>query len=297
VVAADLLRVDARYVETVRYDDYFAEDAGIVSLRESLGKGERVLAFPGTFPTDGHLAVYRIPLVFGYHGNQLRRYDELTRRTERESPPTQAAAQQYWLELLNGPVLRLLSTRIVILPGKVDLPGYELMGGNDRVAVYRNPRALGGATVVPGIVVEPDSSRLLNRLWDPAFDPGAEVLLRRPIDGIGRGGGKGTAVITADSADRVTVTATTDGPALLLVSRNFHPSWVATVDGVPTDVEVADYSLIGIPLLRAGQHEVVLSYRPRIVELAIRASLAGWIFVFTLSGILLLTKRSLSASD
>ena len=291
VIVLDLLRVDARYVEVVRYDDYFPPDQSIETLRGSLGPGERVLAAPGVFPTEGHLAVYGIPLVFGYHGNQLRRYDELTRRSVREGAATQQESDDYWRSFLTGPVLRMLATRIVILPGRFSLPGYESMGGNEHVSIYRNPKALSGASIIPRVTVESDSSRMLGRLWQPEFDPAAEALAAAPIAELGTGGGKGTATISRDGADEVEVTATTDGPSLLLVSRNWHPSWIATVDGVSATVARVDYSLIGIPLSTAGSHRVMLSYRPSVVALATRISLVGWIVVAVMTLLLQLAAR------
>ncbi len=291
VTVLDLLRVDARYIEVVRYDDYFPPDQGIETLRGSLGPGERVLAAPGVFPTEGHLAVYGIPLVFGYHGNQLRRYDELTRRSVREGAGTQQESNDYWRALLTGPVLRMLAARIVILPGRFELPGYESMGGNEHVSIYRNPKALPGASIVPRVTVEPDTSRLLDRLWQPEFDPAAEALASAPVAGLETGGGKGTATISHDGADEVEITATTDGPSLLLVSRNWHPSWTATMDGASVAVTRVDYSLIGIPVSAAGSHRVTLSYRPAVVALAIRISAMGWLAVAVLTLLLQVAAR------
>jgi len=289
ISAVDLLRVDARYIEVVRYADYFPEDPGIAALKQSLGPGERVLAFSGTFPTEGHLATYGVPLVFGYHGNQLRWYDELTRRSTREGAATSQEAQKYWFDLLNGPVLRALATRIVILPGKFDLPGYEWLGGNEQLGIYRNPKALSGACVVPKVTIEPDSARQIARLWQATFDPAAEVLAFEPVAEVGEGGGRGNAVITAEGADSLEIEATTTGPAMLLVSRNWHPSWRATVDGAAASVVRVDYALLGVPLSAAGTHRIVLAYRPDIVTTARRVSLAGWAAVLGLSAILLLS--------
>jgi hypothetical protein len=255
-----------------------------------------VLALGGTFPTEGHLATYGIPLVFGYHGNQLRWYDELTRRSVREGAGSNEEARKYWLDLLNGPVLRVLATRVVILPGRFDLQGYELMGGNEHLGIYRNPKALQAATVVPQVRVEGDSARHLARLWDSAFDEAAEVLAFAPVQEIGQGGGQGKAVITSDGADSLAIEATTSGPSMLLVSRNWHPAWRATLDGAPASPVRVDYALLGVPLPGAGTHRVTLAYRPAIVATAWRVSIAGWVFVFVASaGLFLRRRRTASA--
>lgn len=279
ISAIDLLRVDARYVEVVRYGDFFPQDGSIEELRKLVAPGERVLAFPGTFPTEGHLAVYRIPLVFGYHGNQLRWYDELTRRSVREAPASQAEAQRYWSDFLTGPVLRALAVRVIILPGRVSLPGYEFIGGNEQLSILRNPAALGPVTVVPAVQVVPDTTQHLAAVWDSTFDPRLRALVFAPVAALGQGGGTGTATLQTDAADSVVVRAATSGPALLLVSRNWHPSWTAEVDGVPVAPVRTDYALLGVPLAAAGEHLVVLRYRPPVVRSARLVSEGAWVLV------------------
>lgn len=279
VTVLDLVRVDDRFIQVVRFADYFPDDPGVKALKGSLAPGERVLALPGVFPTEGYLATYMVPEVFGYHGNQLRWYDQLTRRSWREGGPAPAGHDNYWLSFLTSPVLRALAARVVVIPAHVTLPGYELLGGNDQVAVYRNTRALPGAAVVPGVRVEPDSVRALDALWDPAFDVGAEVIVSRPVTEVGKGGGTGKAEFLADGPDSVVIRATTSGPAMLLVSRTWHPSWTATVGGATVPVVRTDYGLIGVPLSAQGEQTVELRYRPGIVVASRKVSLLAWAVV------------------
>ena len=50
LTAIDLLRVDNRYIQVVRYDDFFPPDQGIQALRARLVPGERVLTVGGVYP-------------------------------------------------------------------------------------------------------------------------------------------------------------------------------------------------------------------------------------------------------
>ena len=277
VTALDLLRVDAPYIQTAPYTQFFPEDPGFASLKQQLGPGERVLPFPGLLPgpgQGGYLATYRIPEVFGYHSNQLRWYDQLTRRESREG-----GDPHYWPEFLVSPALRLLAARVVILPRQVSLPGYALLGSNQQLAIYRNTSALPAASVIPAVRVEPDSAKRLTLLWDSTFDVTREALVDSPVPAIGQGGGTGTARLAAEGADSLAVEATTTGPALLLISRTFHPSWRAEVDGKRSEVVRVDHALIGVPLAAAGTHQVTLAYRPAIVAQARLVTMATWVIV------------------
>ncbi len=172
----DLLRVDSRYIQIVRYDDFFPPDQGIEALRSRLAPGERVLSVGGVYP-EGFLASYGVPEVFGYHGNQLRWYNALTRYEVRQSARSAEELQQYWLSFLSSAALRTLAARYVLLPGQVNLPGLKLLGADQRVAVYANEAAMPAAAVVPEAQVEPDSARRISILWSPTFDPSKTTIV------------------------------------------------------------------------------------------------------------------------
>jgi hypothetical protein len=274
----DLLRVDSRYIQIVRYDDFFPPDQGIEALKSRLGPGERVLAVGGVYP-EGFLASYGVPEVFGYHGNQLRWYNELTRYDVRQSARTPQELQQYWLSFLSSAALRTLAARYVLLPGQVNLPGLKLLGADQRVAVYANEAAMPAAAVVPEAQVEPDSGRRIGLLWSPTFDPAKTTIVEQPVLAIGQGGGTGTAVVEGNGDDTLAVRAHSSGPALLTVSRTYHPSWVAELDGAPAPVIRANHALMAVPLSGSGEHHLILRYRPQIVYLAATITAATWIIV------------------
>jgi hypothetical protein len=274
----DLFRVDNRYIQVVRYDDFFPPDPGIEALRSRLVPGERVLTVGGVYP-EGFLATYGIPEVFGYHGNQLRWYNALTRFEVRQAARTSSELEQYWLSLLTSGALRALAARYVLLPGQVELPGYRLLGADQRVAVYINDGAVPAAAVVPQVQVEPDSARRVALLWSPTFDPSKTAVVEQPVLPIGQAGGTGTAVIEGNGDDTLSVRVRSSGPALLTISRTYHPSWQAEIDGVAAPVIRANHALMAVPLGQSGEHRVVLRYRPSVVRLAAGITAATWAIV------------------
>jgi hypothetical protein len=284
LTAIDLLRVDDRYIQVVRYDDFFPPDQGIQALRSRLVPGERVLTVGGVYP-EGFLATYGVPEVFGYHGNQLRWYNALTRYDVRQGARTAADLEQYWLSFLNSAALRALAARYVLLPGQVELPGLKLLGADQRVAVYLNESAMPGAAVVPEVQVEPDSARQIALLWSPTFDPARTTLLEQPVPSIGQGGGTGTAVIEGNGDDTLAVRARTTGPALLTISRTYQGSWQAEVDGVSVPVFRANHALMAVPLTGSGEHRVLLRYRPRVVQLTASVTAATWAIVLLVTAV------------
>ncbi len=282
ITAVDLLRVDNRYIQVVSYDDFFPPDPGIEALKSRLVPGERVLTVGGVYP-DGFLATYGVPEVFGYHGNQLRWYNELTRFNSRQGARTAAELQQYWLTFLTSGALRSLAARYILLPGEVELPGLRLLGSDQRVSVYVNDAAMPGVAVVPEAQVEPDSTRRIASLWSPTFDPTKTTIVEQQVLALGQGGGTGTAAIEGNGDDTLVVRARTTGPALLHVSRTYHPSWEAEVNGAVTPVLRANHALMAVPLTASGDHRVVMRYRPAIVRHSTIATLGTWTIVLLLS--------------
>jgi hypothetical protein len=232
---------------------------------------------------EGFLASYGVPEVFGYHGNQLRWYNDLTRYTVRQAARTTTELEQYWLGFLNSAALRALAARYVLLPGQVDLPGFRLLGADQRVAVYVNDDAMPGVAVVPEVQVEPDSARRIAALWSPTFDPAKTTIVEEPVLAVGQAGGTGTAVIEGNGDDTLAVRVQSTGPALLHVSRTYHPSWQAEIDGVSVPVLRANHALMAVPLGRSGDHRVVMRYRPAIVRLSATITIATWAAVIVLS--------------
>lgn len=276
ITAIDLLRVDLPYIQVAPYGQFFPDDPGIEAIRAQLGPGERVVPFPGVFNgggnDGGYLATYRIPEVFGYHSNQLRWYDQLTRRDLRDA----GDLRTYWESFVPSPALKALSARILIMPTALRLTGLTTLGSDARITLYRDTAALGAVTVVPGIRIEADSVKRLDLLWNPSFDVSKEVLVDSPVPSLGQGGGTGTAKLVHDGADSVAIEATNSGPAMLLVSRTYHPSWKAVIDGTPTPALRVNHALIGIPLAGAGTHQIALVYRPAVVAEAKLVTTIAW---------------------
>jgi hypothetical protein len=280
ITAVDELRVVSRFVTAEPFSNYFPDDPSIRGLREALAPGERVYAHPGTYPS-GYLATYRVPEVFGYHGNQLRWYDEFTRRFEREDPVT---ANERTLQFLLSPAMQALSVRYMVLP-PVDVPltGWELVGRTQSLTLWRSERALKGAAVVSHLLVEPDSNKALSALWTPGFDPGTTATVSAPVPGLSGTLGTGTFEITGFAPDTVAASVKTDGPTFFVLSQNWHPYWQVEVDGAPAEVVRADYTLMGVALPAAGDHRVVFRYRSPTVARGAAIARVAWGLVILMS--------------
>jgi phage shock protein PspC (stress-responsive transcriptional regulator) len=210
--------------------------------------------YPGTV-----LMKHNIPQALGYHGNELRYYDDLL------------GGKGEWRYLLSNIRLwDLLAIRFFIYPDTTRLPGYHRVAGPTVNAagnsgyLYEADTVPHYARVVPG-AIKADSAAIVPTIQDPRFDPNRIVLF-------GNDASVTPAALTAlppPSPSRATVTHWQPGrmsialapvpPAAsyVLVSENWYTDWRATVDGSPVTVLRGDNSLITVPVA-AGAKSVEL---------------------------------------
>jgi hypothetical protein len=151
------------------------------------------------------------------------------------------------------------------------------------VAVPRTP-ALPEAWLVGEVrEVGFDEAALAARGWTD-LDPAATALVDGGCDACAEVRTPGPAGSVAPGRwgpSSVAVTVAAERPALLVVSQAWFPGWRAEVDGEAADVVRVDGVVQGVPV-PAGDHEVVLRYRPpglvpgALVTVAAAAALAGW---------------------
>jgi hypothetical protein len=222
------------------------------------------------------LMVNRVRLMAGEHGNELRRYEALIGL---DQGPRALFNGQLW-RLLN---VRFLLTNLTPLP----LPGSQLVAGPVRDGVgtnlylYRLPGDNPGAWVTP-VSVKAGDEQTLATVLDQRFDPTLAAVYDT------------AAPVTGQHIDKlppplgITATATRYDPghmtfhldkpapagASLIVSENFFRGWSATVDGHPTAVGRADYTLIGVPL-SAGATTVDLEFHSRADSVGLMVTFAA----------------------
>ena len=208
------------------------------------------------------LMSYGIRQAIGYHGNELRRYDDLLGPEEEGRP--NVANPNFWA-LAN---VRFFLTDVAQLP----IEGSKLVAGPARdargsmVYLYELPGDNRAAWVAPAMIKAADSVTLTTVL-DPRFpvhsvaifNDSANVTAAQlsappvPLD-------LNVAVTKYDpGAISLTLGAPAPAGSALIVSENFYPGWTATVDGKPATAARAMYSLIGVPL-PTGARQVELHF-------------------------------------
>ena len=245
----------------------FATDPAIEYIRKATAANPgRVLEISprvaGSAPRDPNLGrsglmAYGIRQVAGYHGNELRRFDDLLGEQNLANP-------NFW-QLANA---RFFYTDLVEPP----LQGAKLVAGPARDAagsmiyLYELPGDNRAAWVAPAMIKAADSVTLTTIL-DPRF-PVHSVAIFNDSASIKAAQLSApptplelNVTITTYDAGAISLKLSAPAPAgsALVVSENFYPGWNATVDGSPVTASRAMYSLIGVPL-PTGARQVELRF-------------------------------------
>jgi len=235
---------------------------------------------PGAYPGSALMA-FDIPDLFGYHGNELRYYDELW------------GGKNEWRNLGVLPLWDLWAVRYAILPAGAQtldsIPGFRRV--LDSVTIFEGARVnlferlapAPYARVVPA-AIKVDSAAIIPTLLHPRMDFSRIVLLTNdqpitpeplkqmelPPPSPSR------AAVTAWQPGRMTVTLdpAPPQPGYLLIAENWYPDWEASADGRPAQVLRGDYSLITVAV-PAGAKVVDLTFRSKLYELGRTVTIAS----------------------
>jgi len=213
---------------------------------------------------------FDIPEVFGYHGNELRYYDDLW------------GGKNEWRNLGVLPLWDLWAVRYAILPAGTQtldsIPGFRrvldsvtIFDGSS-VNLFERTAPAPYARVVAG-AVKTDSATIISTLLDPRMDFSRIVLFTNdqpvapePLKAM-PAPSPSRAAVTAWQPGRMTVTLdpVPPQPSYLLIAENWYPDWQATADGRPAEVLRGDYTLITVAL-PAGAKVVELAFRSKLYE-------------------------------
>ncbi|MGB7063394.1 MAG: YfhO family protein [Candidatus Zixiibacteriota bacterium] len=254
----DLWRIDVKFIRDFDYRSYFRKDGAIEFLQRDTDKF-RVISLPRTYQGQNILAYHNVGQVLGYHGNQLKAYDDFTERKYLESARTQEEYGRRYAEFLFGPKPDLLNVKYFLSRQPFEHAKFKQVFHQGGVYVFQNQTYLPRARIVFDYEVMNDREKILKRITDPNFDYRNSVILEEePQVSLSRGDTSvslGKAYTEKDEINSMTLRAVLSRGGFLILSENYYPSWKAYVDGVEAQIYRANY-LFRALYLEEGEHEV-----------------------------------------
>ncbi len=263
VVAAmsiDLWSIDrAFYQFSPRANVLFADDAVTTHLRNTTPP-YRVIDVGNSYGQSSILMTYRISSARGYHGFELRAYDEL------------GGHDEGWRNLGSPNLIDLLAIRFLILDKVDSVAGFHQVVRSTNTSfgttavLYERDVVPPYARVVLSAAKVPES-QVVSTVVDSRFPVNGAVLLpdtsTAPIAQAHPPFPLATTRATVSDWSPGRMTVVLDGAeaaaSRLLISENWYPDWHATVDGKPGVVRRADHTLLSVDL-PAGAKSVELVF-------------------------------------
>ena len=258
VVGADLWSVDREFFRfSPPASELYAPDE-IIDYMRSEGGPSRVLN-AGVYDRS-FLMAFDIQTALGYHGNELRFYDDLW------------GGKNVWRNASRPQLWDLMAVNFVVAPNVQQIPGYTRVLGPVKTTEGRFGVLYQRDTTAPYVRVLPAAVKVLDdqivaTLMDPRFPydqvalfPDSATIDVPPLEAL-----PAPATVRATLAEwnpgrmEIALEGQDSRETFLLVAESWHPGWHARVDGVETPVVRGQEALISVPL-PPGARRVTLRF-------------------------------------
>jgi hypothetical protein len=164
---------------------------------------------------------------------------------------------------------------------------FELVHSGD-VKIYENGTVLPRAFFVSKVQYVSSDAAAVQFMQTDAFDPAKTVVVADRGNGGKRDGENSPSIssplhpsIVSYSPEQVVIEVDALQPGYLVLTDAYYPGWIATIDGQPAEIELADimFRAVKIP---AGQHRVEMHYQPQSFSIGALISMGA---VAILSGV------------
>jgi hypothetical protein len=235
---------DMKFIRTVDHQPFFAK-APVVNYLERQPQPFRALALPQTLSNQNLLAQFGIEQVNGYHGNQLRWFDNFVGGSNQTNTGRPA-------------VLSLSNAEYILSPRKLGSPAIEYLATAGGVEIHRYKGAMKRGRIVYQFEVVGDQEAALARLLEPEFDYVNTIVIdRNPASPIAPpiSGAADMVEFLRSPPDQIKMRATLGGSGFLALQDNWYPYWKAFSGGVEIPIYRTDYTFMAVQL-PAGIHEI-----------------------------------------
>ncbi len=285
VAALDLWTVERSYwLFSQPASRVYASDA-ITRQLNAEPQPVRVLAFAlrgarrDAFLEGDALMTHHVRLVWGYHGNQIGRYNDLTGF---RGNPDQIFSPNV-LALTNAQYFLTDVPEVPFIGNITRVKGPVVNATGDTTYLYRFTGNNPYSWLTPVAVKAPDNQVLatvLNPRFDVTraalFDTSARVAAVEGIESLPAPLPLTTTVRSyAPGQVRIDLSSPAPAGSSLVVSENYYPGWLASVDGKPASIGRVDYSLIGVELPQ-GARSVSLRFTSPAFE---KGKVITWIAI------------------
>jgi len=290
VPLVDDMRFNSRFIGTIDPAQYWSPTPITQYLKQNANH-YRALNLANL--QDDVLPYYGIEVVVGYHGNQLRWYDDLL------GGPGISTLQNN-RKPFNPRFLNLVGTGYFMAPAQTQMPPQFFgpkplveVAGDGRSKLYRNDNAFPRAFLVNKYNVVGDRKAITPNILDGDIDLREMAFLEEKpgIPIMADSASSDSAWVILHDVDSVAVGVKVSSNKLLVLTDVYYDSWQVAVDGSPARLLRVDgaFRAVAVP---AGSREVTFVYKsPRYVAGRMITWLTALYILSIISGYVIVERR------
>lgn len=260
----DIWLFDEKYIDTIPLENslYVSENDAIRYCKANPGT-YRILPMtnsPDTYATFNKYVYHHLYSVSGYEAVGVQYYNDYLQHMA-----------------LGTQLVDLLNIKYIILPKDVQFgeePQQIEVGqivGPYKVVLNADAVLLENLNVLPRVFpvhnayVMKTREEILSALQHPEFNPGEFVILEEQPnvtmspENVPSSQSKAQITYYMNRTIQIQASMATDG--FLVLSEKYYPGWKAYIDGTPTKIYKADYTLQAI-VVPKGEHEITFVFQP-----------------------------------
>ncbi len=259
LIMVDGIRFNKRFIKTYDQTQQFTPSILTDYLKNQPGEFRVLNLCPNAVSQD-YLPFFGIQVVTGYHGNQLRWYDDLL-----GGPSTRNMSNPNFVNLVNA--------RYILAQSRMNIPtdyfgDKPLIIERDfgQLRLYRNDNALPRAFFMDNFEVIPDRKNIYPIILNPETDITKKVYLEKeppipvvPSPDTAADTMVASAEIVSYADDSVLIKYNTDRNSLLVLTDNYYRFWQAYVNGEYTEILRADGAFRAVPVT-SGEGYILFKY-------------------------------------
>lgn len=287
IAAFDLFRLNKNFIETTTWEAHFSRYPLVDAIKSDPTPGrtfvppQTLSGLPG-IGTEDYLPYFGIENITGYHGNQLRSYEDFI-------------GGKPFANLGNLNFLNLLNTRYIVSRDSFSMLGVLEMAGNyGGIYLYRNLAALPRSFAVFNYQLVKNWSEAIEQIRQPNFNTAKTIFFTEDPAPPSWQPDTAAPPVVAEITDRQVESYKTSvklpRPGFLFLSENFYPNWRAYENGQELKVYQANVAFRAV-YLSPGNHTVEWRYVPALYKKARALTWVSSLIVFLAAGYALIFRR------
>ncbi len=240
---------------------YFFPKTAVIDFLQNQKKPFRVASTDERILPPNVSAYFGIESIEGYDPIIFKRYEEFVAASERGKPdttPPYGFNRIVTPHSLDSPLVPLFNARYILSLADLHKTYLKKVFQEGETRIYEDARALSRVYFVEEVRQEKSGKDVLNRMFNPMFDPRKTALVEQPVPVLAVPLSSSEAIEIDQYTDgNMTLSVQAENMRFMVISNISYPGWQANLDGKAVDIYRANYLFWGV-VVPPGRHVITL---------------------------------------